>query len=146
MPVTKVLARSTKAEINTGTDASPIWTEIKGLNTIGPEPKMSEADTTAFDSNGRDEHLVASRGMSLTLEGFRYEDEATGARDPGQQAVETLGDAVGTASLGQFRLTSPGGRTWTFKASADVTPMGGGNNDASSWSAKLTVSGAITKV
>ena len=81
---------------------------------------------------------------SWTLSGFWLEDVSDGSRDPGQAAVETLAKAVGLASLGQFRITSPGGNTITFLASAEVTLFGGGNNDPASWQAALTVSGDVT--
>lgn len=144
MAITKFLARDLTIEINTGTIAAPVWTGIGGLNTLTHSPSSSDADTTDFDSNGREEHMKAARGDSWTLAGFHLEDVAAGTRDPGQAAVETLGQALGITSLGQFRITSPGGNTITFMASAEVTLHGGGNNDAASWQAALKVSGAVT--
>lgn len=117
------------------------WTTINGLNTLSHSPATTRADTTSFDSNGRDEHLPASRGESWSLSGFSLEDVATGTRDPGQAAVEALGKLVGPAGLGYFRITSPGGNTITFLASAEVTIHGGGHNDAAAWGAEVTVSG-----
>jgi len=145
MAVTKVLARGWTFEINTGTEATPVWTPIGGINNFSISTTKNDADATSFDSGGWLEHLVASRGRQITLEGFHLEDPTDGTRDPGQEAVEELADQVGEASLGQFRITSPGGKTWTFKASADVQGPGGGNDDFASWSATLTVSGRITK-
>src|SRR5690606_6852407 len=133
LAVTKILARDIVVEIQTN-PVGPVYAEIGGLTSLSLSPTKNDADTTDFNSGGRLEHIVASRGMGITLEGQRLEDPATGSRDPGQEAVETLADAIGAASLGDFRITSPGGKTWTFKASADVTPMGGGNDDPSSWS------------
>lgn len=144
MAVTKFLARDLSIDINTGTEAAPVWTPIKGINSLTHSPSSSDAETTDFDSNGRSEHMKAERGDSWTLSGFALEDVATGARDPGQLAVETLGRAVGLASLDQFRLTSPGGNTATFSASAEVTTAGGGNNDPASWQAVIRSSGPIT--
>lgn len=143
MSVTKVLARDTLIEILT--TAPSTYTQIKGINQIGLSPTTNRADTTDFDDDGNLAHMVASRGLQITLDGFRMEDESGGDRDPGQAAVETLAEAKGTASLGSFRVTSPGGEVWTFKASAEVTPLGGGNDDPNAWSATLETSGAITK-
>lgn len=146
MAITKFLARDLNIDINTGTIGAPVWTAIKGLNTLTHSPSSQDAETTDFDSNGRAEHMKAERGDSWTLAGFALEDVATGDRDPGQAAVETLAQAVGLTSLGQFRLTSPGGNTATFMASAEVTQGGGGNNDAAQWQAVVMVSGAVTYV
>ncbi len=144
MAVTKFLARDLTIEINTGSVAVPVWTGIGGLNTLTHSPSSTDAETTDFNSNGRSEHIKAERGESWTLAGFALEDVATGTRDAGQAAVETLANALGLASLGQFRITSPGGNTSTFMASAEVTLAGGGNNDPAAWQAALRVSGAVT--
>ena len=69
---------------------------------------------------------------------------ARGIATPGQAAVEVLAQAVGLAALGSFRVTSPGGNVDSFLASAEVTTAGGGHNDPAAWSAKLTISGAVT--
>ncbi len=67
-----------------------------------------------------------------------------GDRDPGQEAVETLADGIGTASIGRFRMTGPSGANKEFSASAEIEGPGGGNNDSASWQARLSVSGAIS--
>lgn len=144
MAVTKFLARDLDIEINTGTIGSPVWTPIGGLNSLTHSPSSTDAETTDFDSGGHSEHMKAERGESWTLAGFSLEDVADGARDPGQAAVETLANALGLASLGQFKITSPGGNTATFMASAEVTRAGGGNNDPAAWQAVVRVSGEVT--
>lgn len=144
MAVTKFLARDINIDINTGTIGVPVWTPIKGLNSLTHSPSSTDAETTDFDSNGRAEHMKAERGDSWTLAGFTLEDVANGARDPGQAAVESLAKLMGPASLGQFRMTSPGGNTATYMASAEVTRAGGGNNDAAAWQAVILISGDIT--
>lgn len=117
---------------------------VNGLNSLTHSPSSSDADTTSFDSEGRSEHMKAERGDSWTLAGFYLEDVATGDRDPGQAAVEALAQLIGPSSLGVFKITSPGGNTITFSASAEVTLHGGGNNDAAAWQATIVVSGAVT--
>lgn len=144
MAVRKVLARGFKVEINTGTEQAPVWTPIKGLETIGFATSKTDADTTDMDSNGNDEHVVASRSREITLEGFWLEDKQTGERDPGQEAVDALNEAVGDESLGEFRLTTPGGKVRRFLASVSVEGPTGGKNEMAKWNATLTVSGAVT--
>ena len=117
------------------------YTQIKGLNNLEFSPGAERADTTTWDDNGWASHILTQRNLSITLEGFRLEDPATGARDPGQEFVEDLGLQVGVAAVGKFRITTPGGETVEFDATVDVTPMGGGQNDGAAWSAELTITG-----
>lgn len=150
MAVTKVLARDWTIEIDTDPLAttptgSPVWTEIKGLNTIGFSQTKNDADVTTFDSGGFLEHIPASRGYEVTLEGIFLEDVSTGDRDPGQEAVEEYADMVGAEALASFQLTSPGGTIWSFSGSVTVETPSGGNDDPTGWSATITVSGQITK-
>lgn len=151
MPVTKVLSRSMKFFISTGAGTDTIagtaddtWTQIKGLNSSSHSDASSDADTTGFDSDGANEHMVAERGESWTLAGHKLIDSATGDLDPGQEAVEDLATEVGPDSLGFFKIEYPGGATEIFKASAKVTKPGGGHNDTATWQAVLRVSGVPT--
>lgn len=143
MATQKINARDWTFEISDGS-ATPVWTEIGGINTMTIGRESETTDTTTFDSAGEAEHNVMQRGRTLELEGFFLEDPADGTRDPGQEAVETLADAVGEASLQDIRITSPGGTTWTHKMSAELADQGGGNNDKTSWGVSLTRSGATT--
>jgi hypothetical protein len=144
MGAIKVLARGFKFEINTGTDLAPQWVQIKGLTSFGVDSDKEDAETTDFESAGFAEHMVAGRSYEISLEGHFLED-AAGVRDPGQEEVDALAEEVGETSLGSFRMTTPKGKVWTWKASAKVGGPGGENNDPASWSATLTVSGKITK-
>ena len=143
MATTKVLARGWKVEIGTQI-ATPVYTIIKGLNSLTFSNDKSDTETTDFDSNGRAEHIVTERSAEVSCEGYFLEDIATKARDAGQQAVEAAAQSVGLTSLYPIRITSPGGTVKTFQASVNVGDVGGGNNDATSWGATFTVSGAIT--
>jgi hypothetical protein len=139
MAITKVLARDWTFEVK---NASNVYIPIKGVNTFSLSPSANKAETTDFDSNGWAENMVASRGLSLKLSGFHLEDVQDGTRDPGQERVELLSTLVGPASVGQFRMTSPGGKVKEFSATANVTAPGGGNDDAASWEVEIEVTGA----
>jgi hypothetical protein len=128
-------------EINTGTDALPVWTPIGGLTSLTFDSDKTDADTTDFDSDGWAEHMVLQRSRSISLEGFYKEDTATGAQDPGQEALITLSEAIGVDSLKPFRVTTPGGNVTTYMVSADAKNGGGGLNDPAGFTADLAVSG-----
>lgn len=149
MAVTKVLARDWKIGVKTGEDATtsePIFTEVKGLNTLTFASSKSDSESTTFDTNGWNEHIVASRGRSLSLAGYYLVDPATGTRDAGQNAVDTLGEQIGPSSLELFELTSPAGAKTRFYASSNPAERGGGVEGNTSWGAELTVSGQVTKI
>ena len=142
MVATKFLARDLLIEVldpSSGGD----YTEIKGVESLTHSPSSTLANTTDFASAGRMESIMAERGDEFTLSGFRMEDVDDGTRDAGQAIVEELAQEISVASIGTFRITSPGGNTLIFGANVEATLLGGGHNDPSAWGAKLTVSGAI---
>lgn len=144
MAIVKVRADAFKISVNTGTDAAPVYTPIGGIRNFSVSSSKNDIDTRDFDSGGWLEHIVGSRGKSFSISGAREEDEATGARDPGQEAVEASGDALGAAAVIKYQIESPGGKLYEFAASADVTPFGGGLDEFATWEAGLTMSGAWT--
>lgn len=143
MAVVKTLARDWDFDINTGTDAVPVWTPINGINTHSWSFTKNDADTTTYDDEGWISHLPASRGRSVTLGGIFMEDPTTGDRDPGQEACETHAEQIGPEGLRKFQVTSPGGTTIVGNASTQVTPGGGGNDDPTGWECVITFSGAV---
>lgn len=143
----KVPARHFTLEIdeNYGTTGGESFIPIKGLTSLAGSPSTTDTPTTDFDSDGVAEHQTMERSRQYTCAGFYLEDLTTGERDPGQEACELLGEQIGPASVGSFRLTSAGGNRWSFLATAEVnSPGGGGNNDMSSWNLTLNVTGAVS--
>ena len=144
MAVTKVSAAGFTFAVWDGVSA---YVTILGIEDWDQSNSKTDAETSDIDSQGLEEHIVVRRGKSLTLNGFFLEDEGDGSRDPGQTLVEAVGALTGTTSTENFRITTPGGTTHTFAASADV--MGdvakGGKNDAGRWSVALKISGAVAK-
>lgn len=122
------------------------WVDIAPLaiNTWSKSEEEETADITTFGSAGQSESWKQQVGRSLTLEGFRLRDAATGALDPGQALVEAMNDRLGPDSLTGFRFAHATDTTWVVWAKARITlgDTGGGNNDPTSWSATFTRSGA----
>ena len=144
MATTKIPARDFTIEIDTAYPGTPAFIAIGGLNSLTPSPSTNRADTTDFDSNGVAEHLVMERGLEFTIAGTTSKTPspatATRARprsrrSPGRSASPPRGPSGSRARA----ATST-----RFLASAEVTTAGGGHNDPAAWSAKLTVSGAVT--
>lgn len=141
----KVLIRDFELHINTGTHATPVWTKIGGLHPdLEFSSDKSEADTTDQDSGGFPTHFISTIAYSASAKGKRLEDPADGSRDAGQDACETLDNQVGSASVGEFKIVTPGNSTIIGYATVAVKPFGGGSDDASSWEIELKYSGEPT--
>lgn len=144
----KVLSRDFKIAINTGTIASPVWVPIRGLDEDGITitPSARETDFMDADDGGLAKPVIIGRGYGVALKGARLESATTGARDPGQQAVEAVADSVGLSAQRQFRITSPASgtpHTLTFMAGVSATAFGGA--DKATWTADLRVYGALVR-
>lgn len=118
------------------------YVEIKGLTERTLKLSSSEADITTNIDTVYSRHLIARRDAELTLKGFRVED-ADGAVDEGQAAVEALAEEVDSASIGQFKLTSPGGLTREFYGSATMDELGGSIDEGSAWGCTIKQSGDL---
>ncbi len=141
MAVTKVLARSWTKQVK---EAGGTYSDIKGINSFTVASSVHNADTTDFESGGWSEFIPAARGYTITLEGFFLEDIVSKARDAGQARCEVLALLVGPTAIGDFRLITPGGTQWDFKAAVDVSGPGGDHQNAATWRCTLTVHGQIT--
>lgn len=144
MAVDKILAKNFPIYINTGAEGAPTWTQIKGINSVTRAPSTTTVDGRDYDSGTRLEPMVVNRGDTFTASGFRMQDESTGTRDAGQQAVEDSSKLTGQSAREQYQIQGPGGTTITFKANAEVNDLGGGADDLATWSATLTVVGDVT--
>ena len=142
MAVTKVLARGWTLEIQNPDTLA--WVTVNGLKSFSFDSEDNKADTTTFDDDGWNSHLVASRGRKIGCEGYYLEDQVSKARDPGQILVEDYNEIIGPDSLAYFRLTSPAGTVRYFYASVSIGGVGGGNDDPTGWNAELTTSGAAS--
>lgn len=129
--------------------APTTWVEIDGLTKweLDPNANGSSTEDTTFRSAGQYEGHAAQRGASIKLEGFReVDDEAPYDIDPGQAAVDDLGDKVGRASKTGMRFRHVDQTQWSVWPQMYVEPgsRGGGMNDNTSWEATLIRSGAAT--
>lgn len=123
----KIPAEGWTFEIDT--DGVPTWVAIENVKSHSWSPTKRDADTTDYDSGGWEEHYASRRGLSLTIEVNLTEDDGDGALPTGQQAALDLAQATGLSSKKPLRVTSPGGRTLTGDASADMRPGDGREGD-----------------
>lgn len=125
-------------------DTADTWIPIApdGVNTFSKSEESETADTTSFGSQGQAESQKMQVSKSLTLEGHRLKDPATGMLDPGQAEVETLAERLGAESLGRIRFAHVLDTSWeVWTCHVKMGESGGGNNDKVTWSAEFTRSG-----
>lgn len=135
----KILAEEFKFEIGDGAGG---YTEIKGLDTFSLDSSDSDTDTSDFQSAGYDEHMVGSRGLSITLDGKYVIDPDDGTEDPGQARVAAVALLTGRASVVPFKVTDPAGGTETFNATVSRPKIGGKKGQVVTWSTTVKRSGA----
>lgn len=140
----KVLSRDFQISINTGSEATPAWTKIGGLDEDGISESRSDRTVDFMDASdeGAARPRVIGRSYTYTLKGCRLEAADDGTRDPGQAAVEALQDQVGAANLAQFKIESPAaasGEAVSFAAAVSAAGLGG--SDKASWGATLLCDG-----
>jgi predicted secreted protein len=135
----KVLARNYTLEVYDGA----AYVEIKGINTLTISTEKESSDTTTFDSNGMAEHLATQRAKTISAEGYEWYDPDTGEQDAGQAEVETLSNAVGTAAQSTLHIVhNNSGREKWLNGTFNLSDIGGGNNDPSSWGFEFERTGA----
>lgn len=140
------LAREHELEVNTGTEALPTWTVVRGWTSLSPSPETERTDDTHAHSAGWAQHKVAQRGISFSIE-LQVLRDAAGVLDPGQQAIRDLSELTGTDSLGEFRYYhKPSGEGFTFDGSVELAWPGGGVNDNATASGTIQVDGQPTAV
>lgn len=144
MSLEQVMMRDCTAEINSGTEAIPNWVDIGGLGPIELDIKKEEKETTVNVDGKWKNQRVTSLQFIWKLKGKRLEDPGTGARDAGQEAVETLNLDAGYGATKQFRFTSPGGDTITQQATAACNPWAGKEDDFMDWEAEIKSAGAVS--
>lgn len=142
MAVRKILGREFTLEVETATPGT--YQAIGGIKDISFSPSTQRAETTDYDSAGIEEHLVASRGLSFTVNCHFLEDAGDGSRDAGQQLVIDSAEAVGASSLVNFKLTTVGGTEKVFAGSIELTESPEGMDDPSTFSFVVTRSGPTT--
>lgn len=147
MAARKVPARDLIVQVSDGAGV-PTWLGIAGYKQVVVNPGENEetVDSTDYASAGEYEGMVMQRGASLQPEGFLVKDHLTGVLDAGQARCETLAAGKAYASLGAVRFRHPQDTLWKVWNTAmfSLGEQGGGNNDLTTWSVKITRSGAST--
>lgn len=147
MAVVEILARDHIFQASTTTSN---YTTISGVNNWSWGEDAGKADARHFDDGGHNANLVVSRGITVTMEGLKQVDPATGSRDAGQALVEgsMTGSKFGSARFLYYRIAMHDGTDnkteighVVVKGSASRSEMGGENDDLMPWGVEVEVYG-----
>lgn len=137
----KINARDWTFEVHDGANPG-VLLEIPGVNSMTLGRATEETETTDFDSGGHRESEPMQRHRTFQIQGQVREDSVTGALPAAHARLEALADAVGTAALTTFVITSPGGRKFTQKCWVEPGDQSGDTNNKTTFSYTLVRSGA----
>lgn len=144
--------RKWKLDVNTGTEALPVWARVKGIAEFQPNFEPTLQDDSDFDSEGYKSSAVTGGAWSIAMKVVRKVTAAAAtAYDPGQEALRLAGDEIGLANLVHIRfyeMEPDGPRVEAYSGSAVVswTPDGGAMDANSTVSVTLTGRGKRTAI
>ena len=138
-----VLARKWKFFIGTGEDKK--FVQISGITSFTISKSKEDLDTTDFDNDGYDSHVVGGRGFSIKVSGHMRMD-STGQRCAGQARVEACGELMGVDSIVPLVILPPAGKGYLVHGSINIADVGGGNKDKTSWGFDLTGEGKMQRM
>lgn len=134
MPATS--GASFLVKINTGTDASPVWTTVAGQRDATLKMGIDEIDVTSKDSAGWHEGLPSIRNWSVDFDALLIEADA------GQVAVEAM-----YLNKTQVKLEILTAAAVTYIGKATLTDLSYGmpNEGEATFAGTFTGTGALAK-
>lgn len=119
------LARKFKVEVRAV--GGPVWTALRGINSLTPGVNTTTQDDTDFDSDGWASTVKTLLGWQVTAGLIRKYGTLTSAYDPGQEILRTASDKFGTAGLVEVRWYDRDGGDEAYEGTASVQwePSGG---------------------
>lgn len=149
-PQQSTLARKWVLNVNTNTVASPVWTLVKGMNSLTPnqaEPNLE--DDNVYEDEGYTGQTKTA--LSWSAEGTlmrRTDPDDVTIYDPGQEKLRALAKVLGPGGVGHFQLYDRDGGPEAFQGFAEVTwaPQGGEVTDLEAVDFTLTGKGKPTAI
>jgi hypothetical protein len=81
-----------RLDVNTGTTASPVWVQVRGMSNFNPAVANTVNDSTDYDSVGWGSDNVTLRKFQPS--GTVMRKLYAGAEDPGQKAIRQAADSL----------------------------------------------------
>lgn len=139
-------------DVNTGTNAAPVWTGVHGITEFQPNLEPTLQDDSDFDSGGDKSQTVTARAWSASMKLARkVRATLATAYDPGQEALRLASEEIGIANSVDIRFyemepNGPRVEAYRGKAAVSWTPDGGGMDALSTVSVTLTGQGKRTAI
>jgi len=121
-------------QVNTGTDASPVYTTLAGGRGATLTMDVDEIDITTKDSANWHEGLPSIRSWSMDGDGLLLEDQAT---------YDKLRNMFLNNTQLKVQILTPGNKKFTGKATLKSITIEGPHDDALSISYSVAGSGAL---
>ena len=143
-------ARRWRVDVNTGTTAAPVWTQVLGTMEMAP-PKVEPVIQTSsdYEDEGWEGNEVTGHKWSMELS-VRRKRSATGAYDAGQEALRTKKLLSGAEANAQIRVyeRAGGAGTEAYQGTAAVgwEDDKGKSEDLASAAISLTGTGPLTVI
>lgn len=137
----KVLARNWKFFVETATPKT--FERITGVESFTITRDKEDLDTTDFDNDGYDSHVVVGRSVEMEIEAGMRMNTKTGKRCAGQERVEIIGEAFLDESIGKFHIVDPAGTVYELNGSVKLADVGGGTKDKTSWGFSVVGTGKL---
>ena len=139
-------------DVNTGTDAAPVWLAVNGIYDFKDGLDTKGIDVSDFSSDGWADQQNVGKSWSVDLKVWRKRQLAAASYDPGQEYLRNKnGETVevrfyemggdGTSANGQPRVEA-----YTGRVAVKWAPDGGKVDDAKSVSVTLTGKGKRTSI
>lgn len=142
------LARKWRLDVNTGSTASPTWTQVRAMAEFTPGIDSNLEDDSDYDSDGWGSQAKTSMQWSLAATFIRKVGVTTGNYDPGQERIRQSADAFGPDAVVHVRWYDREGGPEAYEGFAIVSwePQGGDVNALDRAAVTLTGQGARTEI
>jgi hypothetical protein len=139
-------------DVNTGTEALPVWTGVFGITEFTAPLDNTLQDDSDYDSDGYKSQTKTASQWSITGTVARKVTAASAtAYDPGQEAIRLAADENGVANsvhVRWYEMEEGGPRVEAYegRAAASWTPNGGAMDALSTAGFVLTGQGKRTAI
>lgn len=146
--LTSTLARDWRLDVNTGTVAVPVWTQVRGVSAFTPTITPTTQDDSDYDSGGWGSTTKTMLAWSISATLLRKVSVVDGARDPGQEALREASDQFSDAGIVHVRWyeREVGGEAYSGSAQVNWEPQGGDTTALKSVNVTLLGQGARTVI
>ncbi|KUF19589.1 phage tail tube protein [Streptomyces silvensis] len=137
------LARRYRLELNTGTEAAPVWALVPGVQEFAPKVEPTQQKSTTYDDEGWADSTVTELAWSIETKLAHRCHPTTRAFNAAQERLRLASENFGSASRVHIRYYDREGRPEAYEGFALVTwePDGGAADDLDTVKVTLTGKG-----